>query len=248
MKKSFSFLAAFLVALGFANAQTDQPGFYPGFTYGDGGKQEQPKEDDQQKDEQLPKKEEQKDDSKQDDKSSEQPKQEQPKKEEPKEERTNEEQTKQHEAGHALAKLQKVNNIEIEFAQLVLDRVQNASVREYAQMMIDHHTKANSELELFVQKLGIQLDEYQPQTPSEHKEQEKVLAIREKLTKLSGSELDRFYINSQIKMHKKVWLMMRAKRSKIKDADCREFLAKQLKVIKEHYVEGKKVRKALKSR
>lgn len=85
------------------------------------------------------------------------------------------------------------NSGEITTSQPAAQRATSASVRAYAQMMIDDHTAANQQL----QSLGIAPA---PNALSQQLTQTAAQATAV-LSQLSGAALDSFYVNMQVQLH-----------------------------------------------
>lgn len=84
------------------------------------------------------------------------------------------------------------NNAEIQLSQLALQRGSSASVKQYAQQMINQHTAANQQLQQIAQRYGMRL-------PSDAGPLN--TAVAQKLSQLSGQEFDRAYIGAQVNAH-----------------------------------------------
>ena len=83
---------------------------------------------------------------------------------------------------------------EVELSRMAVTKAQNAEVKKFAQMMIEDHTNANTELKSVATKKGVTLP---TQTDAEHK------AVMDKLTALSGAEFDKAYVQAMVDDHKK---------------------------------------------
>ena len=115
---------------------------------------------------------------------------------------------------------------EVEMARLALTKASSESVKEYAQKMIDDHTKANEELMQIATSKGITL----PTAPDP-----KMQAMMMKMERLSGAEFDREYIkNAGNKAHMDMEKLFRNESMKGKDADLRAFAAKTLPIVQMH--------------
>jgi putative membrane protein len=85
------------------------------------------------------------------------------------------------------------NMAEIELGQLAQSRAQDPEVKQFAQMMIDTHTKAQTELQQAASSSGITV-------PSSL--DEKHQKAQQKLSNLNGAEFDREYMKLMVKSHK----------------------------------------------
>lgn len=115
---------------------------------------------------------------------------------------------------------------EVAMAKLALERSSSDSVKQYAQQMIDDHTKAGDELAQVASMKGISL----PMEPdAKHKE---MLA---KMQQLSGAAFDAMYVKmAGVKDHEKMEKLFMGESSKGKDTDAKGFAAKTLPTVQSH--------------
>jgi len=117
---------------------------------------------------------------------------------------------------------------EVESSQLALEKSKNQDVRNFAQMMVDDHTKVNNELKDLL-----------PQTEARHvmlptdvdDEHDDMLAS---LEDVSGLEFDNLYIKDQIMAHKEAVNLFRTYAQSGKDKTLRDFANKNLPTLKMH--------------
>ncbi|ALJ01280.1 hypothetical protein DC20_06775 [Rufibacter tibetensis] len=84
--------------------------------------------------------------------------------------------------------------MEVQLGKLALDRSANSEVKKFAQMMVDHHTKANQELTTIASGMNLTL----PTTLLEDHQK-----IVDKLSKLTGSEFDEKYMDEMETAHER---------------------------------------------
>lgn len=115
---------------------------------------------------------------------------------------------------------------EVEMGQVALKQASSDSVKQYAQKMIDDHTKANDELKGIATPKGVSL----PTEPSaKHK------AAMSKLSSLSGEAFDREYIKQAgNKDHADQEKLFQREATRGTDAEVKAFAAKTLPVVQEH--------------
>lgn len=114
---------------------------------------------------------------------------------------------------------------EVALGKLAQGKAVNAKVKEFAAMMVADHTKANDELMALAQAKNITL----PQAVSTEKQ-----AVMDDLTKKSGSEFDKAYVDQMIDDHKKTISMYEDASKNLKDADMKAFVDGKLPTVKKH--------------
>jgi len=92
------------------------------------------------------------------------------------------------------------NMAEIKLGQLAAQRAESADVKQFAQMMVDEHTKALDQLKEAAQKASITLP-----TDLDGKHQKK----QDKLSEASGAEFDKKYVDAMVDAHKDVAKMLK---------------------------------------
>lgn len=115
---------------------------------------------------------------------------------------------------------------EIEVSRVAMGRTGNAQVRNYAQMLVNHHTMSSTELTAILQRKGV--------APPPNLPADKQARIAQ-LSRLQGAEFDREYIRiSGIQDHQTaIGIFDQASRT-LADADLRAFAAKTLPVLRQH--------------
>jgi putative membrane protein len=114
---------------------------------------------------------------------------------------------------------------EVQLGKLAQEKGSSSDVKKFGQMMVEHHSKGNSELEAVASKLGAS-----PPKTLDQKHQETV----KKFEKLSGGDFDREYAQAMVKDHERA-ISLFEKQSKKGDAEeLKQFAAKQLPLLQEH--------------
>jgi putative membrane protein len=114
---------------------------------------------------------------------------------------------------------------EVELANLALSKSQNEDVKQFAQMMITDHGKANDELKgLAVQK--------KYEFPAEINMTQKALA--ENLSKLSGAAFDREYAKAMVTDHETAVKLFGNEAKTGKDAELKTWALATLPTLKTH--------------
>lgn len=130
------------------------------------------------------------------------------------------------------------NFAEVELGKLALQTSMNDAVKKFAQMMVDDHGKALDELKGIAEKKNITL-------PSELDTEHKKLSDR--LSKLSGAEFDRAYIQAMVDGHKKVVADVRKESQSGSDPDLKAWAAKVLPTVEAHLKQAETINKGLHS-
>jgi putative membrane protein len=81
---------------------------------------------------------------------------------------------------------------EVELGKMAAERASNPEVKRFAQMMVDDHTKAGTELKAIATKYGVQP---MPKVDDKHQD------LMERLSKLRGAQFDREYIDAMVDDH-----------------------------------------------
>ncbi|WP_345953583.1 DUF4142 domain-containing protein [Mucilaginibacter sp. PAMB04168] len=114
---------------------------------------------------------------------------------------------------------------EVELAKLAQTKATNAKVKEYAEMMIKDHSKANTELMDLAKTKNITL----PTTVGA--DQQTVMAD---LQKKSGADFDKAYVDAMVKDHDKDVSLFEKASTDAKDPELKSFAVKTLPVLKMH--------------
>ncbi len=84
------------------------------------------------------------------------------------------------------------NTAEVELGRMAAERAANPEVKQFAQMMVDDHTKANTELMAIASQHNV---------PAPNELDDKHRDLRDKLAKYQGMEFDREYIDAMVDGH-----------------------------------------------
>ncbi len=115
--------------------------------------------------------------------------------------------------------------LEVELGSLALKKASSPKVKEFAQSMIDDHTKANDELKALAQGKNISL----PPALSD-KCQKKYNDMMGK----SGSDFDKAYSDLMVKDHKDVVDMFKKASEDSKDAELKAWASEKLPALQHH--------------
>ena len=124
---------------------------------------------------------------------------------------------------------------EVQSGQLAQQKASDAAVKEFANRLVQDHTKANDELKQIAEAKGVKMPE-----------KEKWGERREmnKLDKLSGASFDREFAQRAVKDHEKDIKDFEKAASKVKDPDLKAWAEKQLPVLREHLAMAQKLPEA----
>lgn len=118
------------------------------------------------------------------------------------------------------------NMAEIEAGRLAQSKSQNEQVKNFAQQMIDDHTKALEDVRQLAQAKGVTL-------PTELDRMHKAKANR--MQALSGDAFDRAYLaQAGVADHKKSHDMLQKAQSRARDPDVKALAARTLPVVDQH--------------
>ena len=126
-------------------------------------------------------------------------------------------------------------NAEVSASQVALDKSGNADVKTFAQMMVDDHGKAGTELKGLADQKGVKVSD----TPSITKKTEiKMLSERK------GSSFDQHYADSiGVKAHEDTIKLFQKEVDKGSDADVKAWASKTLPTL-QHHLEAAQALKA----
>ncbi|WP_026734061.1 DUF4142 domain-containing protein [Fischerella sp. PCC 9605] len=117
------------------------------------------------------------------------------------------------------------NLTEIQLGQLAQKKGATSAVQQYGQRMVQEHTQANSQLQQLAEQKNLTL-------PQDIGEQNKELVAN--LSKLSGTNFDRAYINQMVQEHEKAVSLFQRQAEEGQDPDLKAFAAKTLPNLQEH--------------
>ena len=125
--------------------------------------------------------------------------------------------------------------MEVQLATLALSNSSSAKIKEFAQMMLDDHQKANDELKALAQKKNISL----PNALSEEK-QKKFNDMSEK----KGEDFDKEYCDQMVKDHKDVVEMFEKARDKAEDPEIKAWASEKLPALQHHLTMAEQMKDA----
>lgn len=114
---------------------------------------------------------------------------------------------------------------EVALGKMAAAKGADKQVKDFGNMMVMDHGKANSELTGIAKTKSINLP---AGLDAEHQ------AKSDSLSKLSGKDFDMAYVNAMIEGHKKTLALMQSEATNGKDADLKAFAAKTAPVVQTH--------------
>lgn len=125
---------------------------------------------------------------------------------------------------------------EVALGRLVQDRATNPQVKEFGQMMVSDHQKAGADLKEIAGKHNIAVESKEH---SEHND------LRERLSKLTGAEFDREYIEAMVDDHEKAVNDVEKKAENADNPEIRQWASKTLPTLRQHLERAKQIQQTL---
>src|SRR6185369_1691885 len=125
---------------------------------------------------------------------------------------------------------------EVELGQLAVDKASNAKVKEFGQRMVTDHGKAGDELKTLAASKNITL----PTTINA-----KQKAMKDRLSKLSGTAFDRAYIADMVKDHQMDAAAFHKEATTGHDAEIKAWASKTGSVVDEHLKMARDIQKEI---
>ncbi len=131
---------------------------------------------------------------------------------------------------------------EVELGKLAQERGNHADVKNYGQMMETDHRRAGEELKEIANRANAhRRDDMAKDAHGDHTE------LREELSKLSGREFDRRYLDEMIEDHEKGINQLEGKAERADNPQIREWAATTLPKMRNHLAKAKAVQETVKN-
>ena len=128
--------------------------------------------------------------------------------------------------------------MEVELGKIAAEKGSHQRVKEFGKRMQADHSKANTQLKKIASSKGVEL----PTEPSgEHK------STMDKLTKLSGAEFDREYMEAMVDDHKEDIEKFQTQADMGKDPELKKFASENLPILKKHLELAQSTEKQIKT-
>jgi putative membrane protein len=124
-----------------------------------------------------------------------------------------------------VTKLAGVGMAEVELGTLAKDKASSREVKAFAQRMIDEHTKAGHELKAIADRKHLT---WPAALPAD------AIALKDRLSKLSGAAFDRAYIDAMVDGHRAALTDVRAEAQSGADPDVKAWASKASSTVQAH--------------
>lgn len=130
-----------------------------------------------------------------------------------------------------VTKLAGVGMAEVELGTLAKDKASSREVKAFAQRMIDEHKKAGDELKAIADRKHLA---WPTALPAD------AVALKDKLSKLSGAAFDRAYIDAMVSGHREALAEVRTEAQSGSDAEVKAWAGKASSVVQAHLTHAEK--------
>ena len=130
-----------------------------------------------------------------------------------------------------VTKLAGVGMAEVELGTLARDKASSREVKAFAQRMIDEHKKAGDELKAIADRKHLA---WPTSLPAD------AVALKDKLSKLSGAAFDHAYIDAMVNGHREALTEVRTEAQSGSDAEVKAWAGKASSVVQAHLTHAEK--------
>jgi len=134
----------------------------------------------------------------------------------------------------------RVNTAEIEQARIAQSKSKNEQVRHFAEMMIEHHSRAKNEQ----QALGLDTAE---SALSRQLEQKSKMTL-ETLNAKTGNDFDRAYLQAQVEGHQEALDTIRQLEQSAQNSELRSYLENLTPKVEQHLQQARAAQQALQTK
>lgn len=127
------------------------------------------------------------------------------------------------------------NSMELQLSQIALQKATSPAVKEFAQMMVQHHTMAGQEMKQLLSSKGTAIPD-SVMLPAHRMRMEM-------LQNLQGADFDKAYMRIMVDAHEEDLDEYEDVLDDARDADIRTFANKMLPTLRTHYSHAKDTRK-----
>ena len=126
---------------------------------------------------------------------------------------------------------------EVQLGELAESKGKDAKVKDFAAMMVHDHSAANEKVKGIAAQRNVTL-------PTAISDENK--SKFDDLSKKSGSDFDKAYMNAMVKDHQSTLDMFQSAADKVKDTDVKTFINNTIPTVKNHLDSAKAIQKKLK--
>jgi putative membrane protein len=127
--------------------------------------------------------------------------------------------------------------MEVQLSTTALTKASSPQVKQFAQMMVDDHTKANNELKALAQQKNITLP-----TVVGNENQRKLENFNDK----TGADFDKEYMDQMVKDHKEAIDEFEDEAEKGNDPEIKSWASSKLTALRQHLSEAERIQEAVK--
>ena len=135
-----------------------------------------------------------------------------------------------------VTKLAGVGMAEVELGTLAKDKASSREVKAFGQRMIDEHSKAGAELKGIAQRKNLT---WPTGLPAD------ALALKDKLSKLSGPAFDRAYIDAMVQGHRGALMDVKQEAQSGADPDVKAWAMKASTTVQAHLTHAEEQQREL---
>jgi putative membrane protein len=128
--------------------------------------------------------------------------------------------------------------MEVELGRLATEKASSAVVKQFGQRMVDDHGKANQQLSTIAQQKNVQVATELTG---------KAKADYDRLSKLSGEQFDRAYMQLMVRDHRKDVGDFRKQSTSAKDTEVKSFASQTLPTLEDHLKMAEQTQKSVAS-
>ncbi|WP_192822267.1 DUF4142 domain-containing protein [Rufibacter sp. LB8] len=143
---------------------------------------------------------------------------------------------KDEKAGWFVAEAASAGMLEAELGRLASSKAQDARVKQYGQLMLDHHTQGNKQLKQIADLKNL----ITPTSLGEDHQE-----IYNELMSQSGAAFDKAYMQSMVKSHKETIDRFEQMANEGTDLELKNFAAKTLPMLRAHLEQAEQIEDAL---
>ena len=121
---------------------------------------------------------------------------------------------------------------EVKLGQLASEKASNPEVKQFAQRLVQDHTKANTQLKQIAQAEGVRVED---DLESKHRK------VQDRLSKLSGEAFDRAYMEHMVEDHQKAVKLFEKQSKDASNPQVKQFASSTLPTLQEHLREAQRL-------